>query len=85
MVADDPDCKIDLKAFHCEIQNNHETLRAEQKGYKPLPRVRRVDNSMVQRNYHQIKKDVEDLVSAEMDRMMGDPQLAGQIIKKQKG
>jgi TusA-related sulfurtransferase len=85
MVADDPGCKIDLKAFHCEIQNNHEGLRTEQKGYKPLPIVRKVDNSMVQRNYHQIKKDVEDLVSAEMDRMMGDPQLAGQIIKKQKG
>ncbi len=30
MVADDPDNKIDLKAFHCEILNDHEALRTEQ-------------------------------------------------------
>jgi len=36
MVADDPDCKIELKSFHCEIQNNHQSLKLEQEGYKPL-------------------------------------------------
>jgi hypothetical protein len=30
MVADDPDCKIELKSFHCEILNDHEALRQEQ-------------------------------------------------------
>ena len=29
MVADDPDCKIELKSFHCEIQNNHQSLKLE--------------------------------------------------------
>jgi len=30
MVADDPDCKIDLKAFHAEIINAHGALIKEQ-------------------------------------------------------
>lgn len=84
MVADDPDCKIELKAFHCEIQNNHEALRTEQEAYKPLPMVRQVDNGMIQRNYLQIKQDVEDLVAAETERMLGDPALAGLVVKKAK-
>jgi TusA-related sulfurtransferase len=35
MVADDPDCKIELKSFQPGIQNNHATLKKEQKGCKP--------------------------------------------------
>ncbi len=37
MVADDPDCKIELKAFHCEILNDHEALKQEQENYKEIP------------------------------------------------
>lgn len=44
--------------------------------------VRQVDNGMIQRNYLQIRQDVEDLVSAEMERMMGESELTGLIIKK---
>ena len=36
MVADDPDCKIDLKTFHCEIINDHEALKKEQDSYKDI-------------------------------------------------
>ncbi len=82
MVADDPDCKIELKAFHCEIQNDHRDLKKEQDNYKPLPVIRTVNSSMVQRNYLQIKQDVEDLVSSEMERMMGDPGLVGLVVRK---
>jgi hypothetical protein len=82
MVADDPDCKIELKSFHCEIQNDHKSLKAEQESYKPLPVVRQVDSGMIQRNYLQIKQDVEDLVCAELERMMEDPSLSGLLVKK---
>jgi hypothetical protein len=34
MVADDPDCKIDMKTFHCEVLNDHDALKKEQDGYK---------------------------------------------------
>lgn len=82
MVADDPTCKIDLKAFHSEIQNNHEALKQEQDIYQPLPVIRPVDNSMVHRNFFQIKQDVQDIVSSEMEQMMGDPSSANLVVKK---
>ncbi len=82
MVADDPDCRIDLKTFHCEIINDHAGLKMEQKFYRPLPAVRQVDGVMIQRNYFQVKQDVEDLVSAEIERMMDDPELSGLIIRR---
>jgi hypothetical protein len=58
MVADDPDCKIELKAFHGEILNDHEALKKDQDSYKEIPIIRKLDNAMVQRNYLQIKQDV---------------------------
>ncbi|MFT3932798.1 MAG: conjugal transfer protein MobC [Chitinophagaceae bacterium] len=84
MVADDPTNKIDLKTFHCSIKNNHAALQSEQENYQPLPVVRQVENTMVQRNYLQARLDIEDLVISEIDRMMNDPALAATILKKRK-
>jgi len=81
-VADDPDCKIDLKAFHCEILNDHVLLKEEQKAYKEIPLIRKVDNTIVQRNYLQIKRDVQDIIQSEIERMLNDPALTHLIIKK---
>ena len=61
MVADDPDCKIDLKAFHGEILNDHDALKKEQDAYKDIPPICKLDNTMVQQNYLQIKQDVQDM------------------------
>jgi hypothetical protein len=33
MVADDPDCKIELKTFDCEIVNDHDALKKEEDHY----------------------------------------------------
>ena len=82
MVADDPDCKIDLKTFHCEIVNDHKALKIETDSYKEIPVVRTIDNSMVQRNYLQIKNDVQDIIESEMQRIKNDPSLTHLIIKK---
>jgi hypothetical protein len=82
MVADDPDCKIHLKSFHCEILNDHEALKKEQQNYKSIPVIRKVETGMIQRNYLSIKQDVEDLVEAEMRRLMSDPEVSRLIIKK---
>lgn len=82
MVADDPDCKIELKAFHCAVQNDHPALKSEQDNYKPLPQVRKVNGNMVRLNYLQIKQDVEDMVTNEMERILSDPALSGTIIRK---
>ena len=82
MVADDPDNKIDLKAFHCEIINNHDALKREEESYKEIEVIRKLDNSMVQRNYFQIKEDIQDIIQSEMERLLNDPGLSHLVIKK---
>src|SRR5699024_2061910 len=82
LVADNPDCKIDLKAFHCEIQNDHEAMKREEKSYKDIEPIRKIDNSIVQRNYLQIKQDVRDIIQSEMERMLNDPEQSHLVVKK---
>ncbi len=82
MVADDPDNKIELKTFHCEILNDHDALKHEQGSYKEIPVIRKLDNAMVQRNYLQIKQDVQDIIQSEMERVLSDPGLSHLLIKK---
>lgn len=82
MVADNPDCKIDLKAFHCEIINDHKALKKEEESYREIPPVRQLDNSMIQRNYLQIKQDVQEIIQSEMERVFTDPALAHLMVRK---
>jgi hypothetical protein len=82
MVADNPDQKIELKAFHCEVLNNHEALKREQASYKEIPIIRKLDQSVIQRNYLQIKQDIQDIVNSEMERLFNDPGLNHLVIKK---
>jgi len=82
MVADDPDCKIELKTFHCEILNDHNALKKEQENYIDIEVIRKLDNAMVQRNYLQIKQDIQDIIHSEMERLLNDPGLAYLVIKK---
>ncbi|WP_188621588.1 conjugal transfer protein MobC [Flavobacterium suaedae] len=82
MVADNPDCKIDLKAFHCEIINDHDSLKREEQNYKDIEVIRKLDSGMVQRNYFQIKQDIQDIIQSEMERLLNDPELSHLIIKK---
>ncbi len=82
MIADDPDCKIDLKTFHCEILNDHVSLKKEQDSYRDIEIIRKVDNTMVQRNYLQIKQDVQDIIQSEIEQMLDDPGLVLLIIRK---
>lgn len=82
MVADDSDCKIELKTFHSEILNNHEALQKEQHDYKDIAVIRKLDNSTVQRNYLQVKQDIQDIIHSEMERLLNDPGLTYLLVKK---
>ena len=82
MVADDPNCKIDLKTFHCGIVNDHKALVKEQDSYAEIPPVRKLDPAAIQRNYLQIKHDVEDIIHSEMERLLEDPASDHMVIKK---
>lgn len=85
MVADNPDCKIELKAFCAEIINDHVALAKEQECYKELPQFVQVSNTDVLANYLHIKKNVAELVQTELERMMDTPELNDLIIKKERG
>lgn len=61
--------------------NDHEALKREQDEYRPVPVVRQVTPAIVQRNYAQIKQEIDDLVNAEMEKIMGDPGQAGTTFR----
>lgn len=81
IVSDDPEQRIQLKAFHCEIQNDHAALAVEEKSYQPIPVVRELRENEVMENYRRIKTEVLNLVEEELERMLDTPALAGLMIK----
>lgn len=81
IVADDPTQKIELKAFHCEIQNDHKALAREEKSYQSIPAVRKLRGEEVLENYRRIKSEVNQLIEEELERMLDTPALTGLMIK----
>lgn len=84
MVADDPDNKIALKTFHCQIINNHSELNKETDRYVPIPTFRKIDTSSVNSTYIQIKNDIKDIIYNEIGKLSNDPSSTHLIINKQK-
>jgi len=66
MVADNPQEKIELKMFHCEIQNDHDAIAREEKSYQPIPEVKVVTATEIKKNYEWIKQQVADLIEDEL-------------------
>lgn len=65
MVADNPEEKISLKMFHCEIQNDHNAIASEEKQYKPIPIVKQVSTDEIKENYETIKSQVAGILKSE--------------------
>jgi hypothetical protein len=82
IVADDPQQRIELKAFHCEILNDHQAIAAEERGYQKIPSTRQLREGEVMENYHRIKAEVSQLIEGELERMLDTPALASLIIQK---
>lgn len=72
IVADNPDCKVKLKVFHSEIQNDHMAIKAEEETYKPIPVIEQVTDLDVQENYKRIKADIDDLFKVELMKLEND-------------
>lgn len=64
MVADDPTNPIELKTFHCRIQNDHDAIAAEEAAYQEIPVARNVSASEIQSIYQRIKADIRELISS---------------------
>ncbi len=73
MVADDPDRKIKLKTFHCEIINDNLKLERGKSRFLELPVVRMVTAQMIEENYRQVKLDISGLIEAEIERLLNTP------------
>jgi TusA-related sulfurtransferase len=82
MVADNPDQKIELKAFCAEIINDHKVLEKEQAGYAGIPQYFKVESKDILENFLKVKSDVAMIVQTELERMIDTPELTDLIIKK---
>lgn len=83
-VADDPQQKIKLKAFHCEILNDHEALKKEEESYEDLPVIRNIDEGIILQNFYQIKKEVRNIIEKEIKKIKGTPELGEKLEKSEK-
>ena len=83
MIADNPDQKIELKAFHCEITNDHPYLDHSNSYTSSLPTIRQLDTTMINSNYSRIKAEVQQIIEAEVERILTTPGLEHTIIKKE--
>ncbi|WP_300601985.1 conjugal transfer protein MobC [Niabella sp.] len=81
VVADNPDQKIDRKAFHCTIVNDPDSINAEAATYKKLPDGK-VSQLSIQNNYIRIKNEVTDIIEQEIERIRKDPDLAHLLFVK---
>lgn len=84
IVSDNPDCKIKLKTFRCEILNDHKALNEEIENYKEIEIIRNIDQSKIQYNYTQIKTDISEIINSELQRLTEDEMLTYLIVKKNK-
>ncbi|MFI2744461.1 type IV secretion system DNA-binding domain-containing protein [Zhouia sp. PK063] len=81
MVADDPQEKIQLKAFHAEIINDHKALLEEEQGYQEI-RQQNLRSEQIQQNYKAIKEDVRSIIETEIQRLLQHPATAHLVLKK---
>jgi len=82
MVADNPDQVINLKSFHCKIVNDHAALKLETESYQQIPEICTLYSAIIQRNYQQIKQEVQDIIETEMQNILNDPARESMVVKK---
>ncbi|HUC82961.1 MAG TPA: conjugal transfer protein MobC [Flavisolibacter sp.] len=82
VVADNPSEKIELKAFHTQVVNDHAALKREQLAYLDLPLFSPVTDKDISACFAGVKNEVRSLILCELERMMDTPELADLIIRK---
>ncbi|CAD0002255.1 conjugal transfer protein MobC [Flavobacterium salmonis] len=89
-VSDNFEERIEQKIFHAEIVVDNEKVAAESKTYQKIPNILSFVNEQgedtmkaeIEANYKQIKKDIIEIVSVELERIKNDP-LLQHLIKKE--
>ena len=57
-------------------------IKKEEATYREIEPVRKIDQQAVQRNYEQVKQDIQEIIQSEMERLLADPALAHLIVRK---
>lgn len=74
VLSDNVGQKTNNKFFHCEIVVDVEERSNEEKNYVPIPPLCEVEggdiDQLVQQNYRQIYKDIEQLIMDELEKIM---------------
>lgn len=89
-ISDNFDERIDQKIFHAEIVVDNEKVAAETKAYRKIPQILSFVNEQgndqmkqeIDGNYRQIKSDILNIVSTEMERIKNDPNLQHLVQKE---
>ncbi|WP_312078516.1 conjugal transfer protein MobC [Chryseobacterium sp.] len=82
-VSDNFDERIEQKIFHSEIVVDNEKVAAETKRYQKIPEILSFTNeggedmmkATIDANYRQVKKDILEIISSELERIKNDPEL----------
>jgi hypothetical protein len=68
-VADSPNEKIELKMFHCEIQNDHEEIKRQEAHYRDISTSVKITQQDIDENYLKIKNDVVELIQTKLNKV----------------
>lgn len=82
IVADNPEQKIALKMFHSAIQNNHDALKCEEQNFRPIPIIAKVTSEDIEENYLKIKREVTELVKAELTALTAANADSGKVSEQ---
>ncbi|HWK08376.1 MAG TPA: TraM recognition domain-containing protein [Puia sp.] len=80
IVADDPELEVEFKAFHARITKDAKST--DRKRSEEMPVVRQVDAAMIEANFQQVKREIEEMVTTETQRILGDPVLSKKMVKR---
>lgn len=88
-VSDNFDERIEQKIFHAEIVVDNKKVAAETKAYQKIPQIlsfvdedgKDLMKKEIEANYRRIKRDIEQIITIEMERIKNDPDLLHLIQK----
>lgn len=83
VLADNPDQPLKQKLFHCEIINDHEAIAKEAAAYVDIPEGN-ISEEEIEVNFIQVKNEITELISDEIERIQNDPELAYLLIDNKK-
>lgn len=82
IVADTPEQPIELKVFHCRVQNDHTLLAEERAAFSELPLIQKVSQAEIDIAYRQIKTDINQIIERVTEQIMSDPGAEHLLVKK---